>query len=77
MNEKRYTGDKKYAHKDGQNEVLVPLKIDIDMSGSPPVGSFPRAGSPCPQCRRGVLDYDGLLNLSCDECGYSLAGCFS
>ena len=36
-----------------------------------------RAGDLCPACARGRLDYDGLLNLSCEECGFSLAGCFT
>jgi hypothetical protein len=35
------------------------------------------AGDTCPCCRNGTLDYDGLLNLTCPQCGYSLAGCFS
>jgi uncharacterized protein (DUF983 family) len=32
----------------------------------------------CPQCGDGKLDYNGLLDLECDHCGYSLtegAGC--
>jgi len=36
-----------------------------------------RAGALCPACAKGKLDYDGLLNLSCEECGFSLAGCFT
>jgi hypothetical protein len=36
-----------------------------------------RAGDPCPQCTQGALDYDGLLNLSCLQCGYALSGCFT
>jgi uncharacterized protein (DUF983 family) len=35
------------------------------------------AGDICPRCRLGVLDYDGLLNLACSQCGYSLGGCFT
>ncbi|RPI86281.1 MAG: hypothetical protein EHM41_09000 [Chloroflexi bacterium] len=37
----------------------------------------PRSGDACPKCKRGKLDYDGMLNLSCSECGYTLAGCFT
>ena len=36
-----------------------------------------RAGDLCPVCAKGRLDYDGMLNLSCVECGFSLAGCFT
>ena len=36
-----------------------------------------RAGALCPACAKGKLDYDGLLNLSCEECSFSLAGCFT
>lgn len=33
-----------------------------------------RAGDLCPQCHVGRLDYDGLLNLTCPDCGYSPGG---
>ncbi len=36
-----------------------------------------RTGDICPQCLSGRIDYDGLLNLACSECGYSLSGCFT
>jgi hypothetical protein len=36
-----------------------------------------RAGDVCPACAKGKLDYDGMLNLSCEECGFSLTGCFT
>lgn len=37
-----------------------------------------RSGDLCPQCQTGRLDYDGLLNLSCPNCGFSPGGgCFS
>ena len=36
-----------------------------------------RAGDLCPNCSTGRLDYDGLLNLSCPQCGHALAGCFT
>ena len=29
-----------------------------------------RPGQPCPQCRKGVLAYDGLFMLTCRACGY-------
>lgn len=36
-----------------------------------------RRGDLCPQCGKGRLDYDGLLNLSCTQCGFALVGCFT
>lgn len=36
-----------------------------------------RVGDLCPKCKIGHLDYDGLLNLSCHECGFALGGCFT
>lgn len=37
----------------------------------------PRSGDLCPRCALAPLDYDGLLNLSCPECGYTVGGCFT
>jgi uncharacterized protein (DUF983 family) len=37
----------------------------------------PRRGDRCPTCGEGVLDYDGMLNLGCLQCGFSLSGCFT
>lgn len=36
-----------------------------------------RRGDICPECGRGRLDYDGLLNLACSECGFAVGGCFT
>lgn len=36
-----------------------------------------RSGDLCPNCRAARLDYDGLLNLACPQCRYTLGGCFS
>ncbi|MCU0485125.1 MAG: hypothetical protein MUC85_03345 [Anaerolineales bacterium] len=48
----------------------------------PPVFLLPEAWEPhrgerCPACGEGALDYDGLLNLGCAVCGFSLSGCFT
>ncbi|MCZ7549625.1 MAG: hypothetical protein M5U11_10835 [Anaerolineales bacterium] len=40
----------------------------------PPVCRAPRFGGRCPQCKKGRLDYDGLLILHCPLCGYSAGG---
>lgn len=44
--------------------------------GNLPAGKL-RAGDLCPQCKQKRLDYDGLLNLSCPNCGYAVGGCFT
>jgi ribosomal protein L37AE/L43A len=36
-----------------------------------------KAGDSCPACRSAKIDYDGLLNLCCEQCNYTLAGCFT
>ncbi|MCB9134133.1 MAG: hypothetical protein H6636_01815 [Anaerolineales bacterium] len=34
----------------------------------------PRPGQPCPACGEGVLDYDGLMQISCPLCGHVTSG---
>jgi len=36
-----------------------------------------QVGDLCPACQKGHLDYNGLLNLECDQCRYTLGGCFT
>jgi uncharacterized protein (DUF983 family) len=36
-----------------------------------------RAGFLCPKCGLGRLDYDGMLNLVCPNCGLIQGGCFT
>jgi len=43
----------------------------------PGTAAIPKAGELCPNCQSTPIDYDGLLNLSCPKCGYTLAGCFT
>lgn len=42
-----------------------------------PVVSELRVGDLCPKCFVGHLDYDGLLNLACPNCGFTVGGCFT
>lgn len=53
---------------------------DFRVSPVPLLDALPgrplRAGDLCPACQHGKLDYDGLLNLACPECGYAQGGCF-
>jgi uncharacterized protein (DUF983 family) len=59
---------------EGEDEALKPVLIPLeDQSREKATG----AGSLCPKCHHGVLDYDGMLNLSCPVCGYKEGGCFT
>lgn len=55
-------------------EMALNLEFQFE---APQQGATPKAGDLCPQCRSARIDYDGLLNLSCPDCGYTLAGCFT
>lgn len=37
----------------------------------------PREGDLCPVCKRKYLEFNGLLNLVCPDCGTVSAGCFT
>jgi len=64
-------------HDEGQTLDLEPDLIQaLGLAGEVEVKE-PRAGDICPNCGEGVLDYDGLLNLACPECGYAIPGCFT
>ena len=51
-------------------------QVLVDQMDQPKFGRL-RAGDTCPICQVDQLDYDGLLNLACTRCGFSLGGCFS
>jgi hypothetical protein len=50
---------------------------DIDRQDDTDPRSELRAGDLCPVCAMGRLDYDGMLNLNCEQCGFTLVGCFT
>ena len=55
---------------------LSAFEISLSMEEIKQVESFiPEAGALCPQCRSAKIDYDGMLNLSCPDCSFTLAGC--
>lgn len=49
----------------------------FDLTGQPAEPLEFHRGDRCPNCGEGVLDYDGMLNLGCAVCGFSLVGCFT
>ena len=54
-----------------------PAETDVEAADPSLVGWEPRRGAICPVCGEGKLNYDGLLNLTCSHCGYTLGGCFT
>ena len=57
---------------DGMN-----LAVELVDTGSVKPSKELRAGDLCPRCQEEHMDYDGLLNLACPKCGYTLGGCFT
>lgn len=53
-----------------------PLAI-IMFQAEPELVNELHAGDRCPACGVGQVDYDGMLNLVCGACGYTLSGCFT
>jgi hypothetical protein len=56
-------------------EMSIHLQFRVEQP--PKKIAAPKAGDLCPQCQSAKIDYDGLLNLRCPNCGYTLAGCFT
>ena len=61
--------EKKNLHR----ELQLPLNEKSTIF--PAVGY--QAGLLCPKCGQAILDYDGLLNLVCPDCGVVQGGCFT
>lgn len=60
---------------DEKQEITLNLQTeDEDLSGQQ---ENLKVGDECPKCHQATLDYDGLLNIVCPVCGYTLAGCFT
>ena len=51
--------------------------MDRDLRGCVDSEDEIKPGQVCPKCKTAVIDYDGLLNLSCPVCGLVEAGCFT
>lgn len=57
--------------------ALLSLDLDRAQAKLEPKVKELRQGSACPNCQVAGLDYDGMLNLACSHCGYTLSGCFT
>jgi hypothetical protein len=60
-------------HSAFEMSINLEFQIDLPQKGT----ATPKAGDLCPKCQSAKIDYDGLLNLTCPDCGYTLAGCFT
>jgi hypothetical protein len=60
-----------------ERQTVAPTADQHLSTSQPAVGQELRCGDLCPQCHAARLDYDGLLNLACPHCRYSLGGCFT
>ncbi|OJX47325.1 MAG: hypothetical protein BGO78_17830 [Chloroflexi bacterium 44-23] len=60
------------------NDFLPSLKIITKNENEKPNQVVEiRFKATCPKCKKGKFDYDGLLNLVCQNCGFTSAGCFT
>lgn len=67
--------------KNAETEDTATLEKDLPFVARHKSGENPdpsvkelRVGDLCPKCHMGHLDYDGVLNLACGNCGYVLSG---
>jgi len=51
-------------------ELFLQGKLESESMELPPL----QAGSNCPQCGQGVLEYNSMLVLECPACGYTGGG---
>ncbi|HEY9088062.1 MAG TPA: hypothetical protein VIO36_07830 [Anaerolineaceae bacterium] len=50
----------------------APIEPSTDTLPEPKLAM--QAGAICPACGKGILDYDGMLNLVCPICGFTQGG---
>jgi len=46
------------------------ILLGLELPEFPEVTSPLRKGSTCPRCGKGILDYNGLIQLECPACGF-------
>jgi hypothetical protein len=55
-----------------QPTLILPFALQAEeLPAIAPKTAALRSGALCPFCKKAKIDYDGLLNLSCPECGFS------
>jgi rubredoxin len=50
------------------------LELDAEPDAQVQPTAELRSGFLCPRCGEGKLDYNGLIELECPECGYTFGG---
>lgn len=59
----------------GSEHPAKELHLQVQLTPNTVTPTEPlRAGSLCPKCGEGKLDYNGLLELECPRCGYVASG---
>ena len=61
---------------DNQGLDIVP-ELDKQLDDLKASSSCVKFGEFCPRCLCGILDYDGMLNLVCQNCGNVFTGSFT
>ena len=61
--------------KDEDLPFVLRFSKDQDCDEAIPAGF--QAGDVCPICMHGRLDFNGLLNLECAECRFTVGGSFT
>jgi hypothetical protein len=60
-----------------QSRTNKEWKIQFDPTGAASSKNRVRVGDICPRCQNERLDYNGMLNLVCPNCGVIEGGCFT
>jgi len=63
-----YLNEEKFENKNHKVELKIDELIDTNEI---------RYGAKCNKCNEGSFDYDGMLNLVCNHCGFTSGGCFT
>ncbi|MDO9085400.1 MAG: hypothetical protein Q7U53_04235 [Anaerolineaceae bacterium] len=62
--------------KNDQLDIIMNKEVIIARNYREVVNEI-RIGGNCNNCKKGVFEYDGMLNLVCSKCGYTAGGCFT